>query len=104
MTFSFRYLLVGCVFFVSCNSSTEKEKTPAPAPAATAIMPADSTKSYDQALVENKKDPSCGMPVSAGVSDTLHYKGKVLGFCSSECKESFVKDAEKAFAAVEFKK
>lgn len=104
MTFQFKYLLVGLTFLVACNSATDKDKTPAPAPAATAIMPADSTKSFDQALVDNKKDPSCGMPVTAGVSDTLHFKGKVLGFCSTECKDSFVKDADKAFAAVEFKK
>jgi YHS domain-containing protein len=100
----FKLILIGMAFFASCNSDTSKDKTPAPAPASTAIMPADSIKSYDQALVDNKKDPSCGMPVTAGVSDTLHFKNKVLGFCSSECKESFTKDAEKSFASVEFKK
>jgi YHS domain-containing protein len=104
MSNNFKLFLMGIVFFVACNSEPSKEKTPAPAPAATAIIPADSTKSYDQALVDNKKDPSCGMPVSAGVSDTLHFKNKVLGFCSTECKESFLKDAKKSFASVEFKK
>ena len=104
MSANFKLLLISIAFFTACNSDSSKEKTPTPAPAATAIMPADSTKTYDQALVDNKKDPSCGMPVTAGVSDTLHFKNKVLGFCSSECKESFLKDAEKSFAAVEFKK
>lgn len=106
MTFNFKPFLIGIAFFAACNSDSNKEKalTPAPAPAATVIMPADSTKSYDQAMVDNKKDPSCGMPVTAGVSDTLHFKNKVLGFCSTECKESFVKDADKLFASVEFKK
>jgi hypothetical protein len=28
----------------------------------------------------------------------------VLGFCSTECKASFVKDADKMFASIEFKK
>jgi YHS domain-containing protein len=104
MSRNFKFLLVSIAFFAACNSDSSKEKTPPPAPAATAIMPADSTKTYDQALVDNKKDPSCGMPVTAGVSDTLHFKNKVLGFCSTECKESFLKDADKSFAAVEFKK
>jgi YHS domain-containing protein len=104
MPLNYRYLLVGLTIFAACNSASDKDKTPTPAPAATAIMPADSTKSYDQALVDNKKDPSCGMPVSAGVSDTLHYKGKVLGFCSTECKDSFLKDSAKAFASIEYKK
>jgi YHS domain-containing protein len=106
MLFNFKPFIIGVAFLAACNSDSNKDKTvtPAPAPAATVIMPADSTKSFDQALVDNKKDPSCGMPVSAGVSDTLHFKNKVLGFCSTECKESFVKDADKMFVSVEFKK
>jgi YHS domain-containing protein len=104
MTLRFRFFLVGFTLLAACNSVSQKDKNPVLAPAATVIMPADSTKSYDQALVDNKKDPSCGMPVTAGISDTLHFKGKVLGFCSTECKDSFLKDSTKAFAAVEFKK
>ena len=48
-------------------------------------------KTYDIALVNNKKDPTCGMPTSAGISDTAHYENKVIGFCSSECKTEFLK-------------
>ena len=104
MANNFKFLLIGITFLAACNTNTNTEKSPAAAPAATAIMPADSTKSYDQALIDNKKDPSCGMPVTAGVSDTLHFKNKVLGFCSTECKDSFLKDADKIFATVEYKK
>lgn len=43
---------------------------------------------------DNKKDFICGMPVSAGVADTANYKGKVYGFCATECKEEFLKDPE----------
>lgn len=46
-----------------------------------------------------KKDLSCGMPVSAGVSDTTTYKGKLYGFCARECKEDFLKDPEAHLAA-----
>ena len=46
----------------------------------------------------SQKDLSCGMPLSAGVEDTAHYDGKVYGFCSSECKETFLKDPEKYLA------
>ncbi|MEP6749883.1 MAG: YHS domain-containing protein [Bacteroidota bacterium] len=38
------------------------------------------------------KDPSCGMPLSVEVEDTTHYKGKLYGFCSKECKDTFLKD------------
>jgi YHS domain-containing protein len=40
------------------------------------------------------KDLSCGMPLRAGISDTAHYKGKIYGFCSNECKEKFLKNPE----------
>lgn len=40
------------------------------------------------------KDPVCGMPVRMGVGDTAHYKGKLYGFCSTECKDEFEKNPE----------
>lgn len=54
--------------------------------------------------LSNQKDPSCGMPVSAGVSDTAHYNQYVLGFCSSECKAEFKKNPASMLAAAEIKK
>lgn len=104
MTNPYKYLVLGIVLLIACNSDSNKEKTSTAAPAATAIMPVDSVKTFDQSLVDNKKDPSCGMPVTAGIFDTAHFKNKVLGFCSTECKQSFMKDADKNFAMVEFKK
>jgi YHS domain-containing protein len=44
------------------------------------------------------------MPVTAGISDTVHYKNDVLGFCSAECKEEFQKNPESMLAAAEIKK
>ena len=41
---------------------------------------------------DSLKDLSCGMPLTAGVEDTVHYKGKLYGFCSKECKDAFLKD------------
>lgn len=41
-----------------------------------------------------KKDLACGMPLAAGIEDTAHYKGKVYGFCSKECKDDFLKNPE----------
>ncbi|MGV3767746.1 MAG: YHS domain-containing protein [Chitinophagaceae bacterium] len=45
-------------------------------------------------LASEKKDPVCGMPVTAGITDTAHYKGKVYGFCASECKKMFAENPE----------
>lgn len=38
----------------------------------------------------SKKDTSCGMPLNAGLEDTVRLNGKVYGFCSQECKQDFV--------------
>ncbi len=58
---------------------------------------------YSASIVDNKKDPSCGMPITAGISDTMHYNNKVIGFCSQECKADFAKDAAKKIASVQWK-
>lgn len=47
---------------------------------------------------DNKKDPVCYMPVSAGITDTAIYHNKVYGFCSAECKRLFVADPKNYLA------
>ncbi|MEJ0083172.1 MAG: hypothetical protein WDM78_19995 [Puia sp.] len=43
----------------------------------TMIVKTDSSKPvFTAAMVDNKKDPNCGMPVTAGIADTVHYKGE----------------------------
>lgn len=85
-------LSTSCNFVTSTKTVTVEDKS------------IDSTKTYDIALVNNTKDPACGMPVTAGISDTAHYNGKVLGFCSTECKTTFKKDPAALIAAAEMKK
>ena len=60
---------------------------------------ADTTPVYTAAMLDSKKDLVCGMPVTAGVSDTAHYKGKAYGFCAKECKDEFVKAPEQYLSA-----
>ena len=45
-------------------------------------------------LVDYKKDPACGMPLTTELEDTTRYKGKLYGFCSKECKAEFLKDPD----------
>ncbi|MEO8172804.1 MAG: hypothetical protein ABI581_06960 [Sediminibacterium sp.] len=95
-------LLAGCLLAVACSSGPDKTEKPA---TDTVAMKSDSTANVlDHLLVNNKKDPACGMPVSAGIGDTAHYKNLVLGFCSKECKEAFEKNPEGLIAAAEIKK
>lgn len=37
----------------------------------------------------SKYDTICGMPLTAGISDTLEWQGKIYGFCAEECKNEF---------------
>lgn len=91
-------LLVG----ISCNAGP---KPPPDSPAFAKATPgADSAKvKFTLAMVDNKQDPSCGMPLTAGIGDTVHYKGKVYGFCSDECKQIFLKNADSLSQKVEMK-
>lgn len=40
-------------------------------------------------------DPVCNMEIERDATDTVHYQGKIYGFCSESCKESFQKNPQK---------
>jgi len=54
---------------------------------------------YKPEMVVNTIDFACGMPVSAGISDTCRFEDKAYGFCSAECKAEFQKEPAKYLAA-----
>lgn len=97
-------VMAGCLVFAACKSGADKAETKPAGDTSVAMQPDSTANAFEHLLVDNKKDPSCGMPVSAGISDTAHYKGKVLGFCSKECKANFEKEPEKLIAAAELGK
>lgn len=39
--------------------------------------------------VVNTEDPICHMKTSNFLKDTVNYKGKIYGFCSTYCKDEF---------------
>jgi len=88
------------IFLMACGNESA---TATSTMDSTAIASEDSVISYDISLVDNKKDPTCGMPVTAGISDTGHYNNMVLGFCSAGCKEEFLKNPKANIAAAEIK-
>ena len=91
----------GSIFLLACGNETASSTTTMDSTVTLAAE--DSVISYDISLVDNKKDPTCGMPVTAGISDTAHYDNKVLGFCASGCKEEFLKNPKANIAAAEMK-
>ncbi len=98
------FILSTSVFLIACGNSRNQSNT-----AIVTDSPSMNTNdtvtenTYDVKLLDNKKDPTCGMPVSAGVSDTAQYKLKVFGFCSSECKAEFLKNPAANIAAADLK-
>lgn len=92
-------LLLGGILIISCNQSSKENK-----PIEIISKIKVDTAKFTAAMVDNKRDPSCGMPVAAGIEDTVHYKNKVLGFCSKECKDEFLKGPEKNITAADLKK
>jgi len=95
----------GSIFLMACggNSAPTTETTSSSMDSTVTAATEDSVISNDISLVDNKKDPTCGMPVTAGISDTAHYDNKVLGFCSAGCKEEFLKNPKANIAAAEMK-
>lgn len=59
-----------------------------------AIMPITIENKLLHVKLDYKKDPVCGMPLSHGAKDTTSYKEKIIGFCSKECKEDFIKNTK----------
>lgn len=95
----FTQLIALSMVFVSCNN-TEAPNQEVTDTTSQTNMEAAAT-SFPVSMVNNKKDPTCGMPVTAGISDTAHYKDKVIGFCSSGCKDEFKLAPEANIAAAE---
>ncbi|MEY3119099.1 MAG: hypothetical protein RIT30_1032 [Bacteroidota bacterium] len=100
------FIISVSLFLIACGNETNNQASTATAIDTIAAMTTDtaSEKTYDVKILDNKKDPTCGMPVTAGVSDTAHYKNKVIGFCASECKAEFLKNPEANIAAAELNK
>lgn len=85
-------LIISILILAACQS-----KQPAPpvvtAPAKPEMkMPAPEQRLEKIVKLEGRTDLVCGMPVSAGISDTSTYRKKLYGFCSAGCKEEFIKD------------
>ncbi len=89
-------LLLISLIFTACSHNSNNDK--AISKAREEQQMAKPENKYPGIEFASKKDLACGMPLSAGLEDTAHYKGKIYGFCSAECKENFLKDPQKYLA------
>ena len=83
-------ILAISILLAACTSHSQKENVVESTKDTTSI--AAPANLYKNIAFASKKDLNCGMPLSAGIGDTAHYKGKIYGFCSKECKDDFLKD------------
>ena len=78
-----------CIFLFSCNqvANTPNPDLSAPPVQPSIILAIDSLGS--------SIDPVCEMELNAdGIADTIEWKGKIYGFCATECKTEFIKSPE----------
>ena len=91
-------ILLGIFLFAaSCSEQAKEPQTKTTENQAQMETPENPHFTSD--MVVNTKDYACGMPISAGISDTCHYEGKIYGFCSAECKAEFQKNPVKYLAS-----
>jgi YHS domain-containing protein len=81
-------ILLALPFLVACGQQPQSATT---TESQTATQPANGP-TYSLA---NSIDPICEMSVDNTVEDTVHYNGKIYGFCGAHCKESFKEDPAK---------
>ncbi|HTR82331.1 MAG TPA: YHS domain-containing protein [Bacteroidota bacterium] len=79
-------LLFGMLLTTACNQQNKSAGNETPA-----VSHAEK-ETYKDVKFDNANDLVCGMPLSEGIGDTAHYRGKVYGFCSKGCKEKFAAD------------
>jgi len=77
------------IFLFSCNqiSNTPIPDISSPPAVPSVIISIDSLIS--------PIDPVCEMELTTdGIADTIEWKGKIYGFCATECKTEFIKSPE----------
>lgn len=92
--------IIGIFFIAAIVACNQPKADKTAEKAVTETMKKDTAQAdFDKLVFAEKKDLVCGMPVSAGVSDTAHYKGGIYGFCAAECKAEFIKSPETYLSA-----
>lgn len=85
-------LTILAITFTSCSKEETKQKEFEVKHVSHEEMKA--VKKLDVEVV-NEFDPICAMKTADHLSDTANYEGKTYGFCSTMCKEEFLKNPEK---------
>lgn len=96
------FIVLFFILFLSCNNQHAAKHEESAKQAKDTVAAA--VKDLKTIAIDNKKDPVCEMPAKGNVNDTALYAGKVLGFCSTECKTEFLKNPKQYIAAAQISK
>ena len=55
---------------------------------------AASQQKFTHVKFDSDIDLVCKMSLHDGISDTIHYKGKIYGFCIPRCKSAFLANTD----------
>lgn len=69
---------------IACNSEGSQHADIKSASVDTVVK-----KDFSNVVFASQRDTTCRMPLRAGIEDTLHFDGKIYGFCSKGCKDAF---------------
>lgn len=95
-----RNTIIALLFIITSFACSDNKQNSAPENKPAEMESSmENSNQFTPEMVVNTKDFACGMPVSAGISDTCHFEEKAYGFCSSECKAEFQKEPAKYLAA-----
>ncbi|MFC0777018.1 YHS domain-containing protein [Flavobacterium sp. HJSW_4] len=93
-------LIFSIITLLSCNKEVKKAHPhDHPHSMESENMYKDPKNPLNKLAYASKLDFTCNMDVSKyGVSDTVTYKGKLYGFCSTVCKDDFMKKPDEYLA------
>ena len=85
MSYKLSFTFAICAFLsaTACQQSTPKTAAPVP------------TANAETLPWATNLDLVCEMTVDQTVEDTVHYNGKIYGFCNPGCKEKFQENPTK---------
>ncbi len=81
--------LMLAAMFTACGNANEETKQEEMT--SESVVEEEKTDQFAGIQFASDKDTICGMPLTAGVADTLMVDEKIYGFCATECKEEFAK-------------
>jgi YHS domain-containing protein len=76
-------IIILFILAVSCNKNADIKSE-------MELEAATSQKKYTNVKFDSEIDMVCNMSLQDGISDTIHYKGKIYGFCIARCKSAFL--------------